>query len=304
MNSFNLSRLWFAFAYDNSAVKPVHTALYFWITERANASGWKKIVDIQTEKSMECLGITDWRTYKNALQFLADNGFIIWFEKSKNQYTCNRISIIENACEMGASYKNSNAQNAEANAEAIAEAIVEAYAEADVEAIAEALQSYINLKTNKPLNKKTLKPSSFDAPASKPEKIPKLKTLHASAIENFCAIYLEKFHTKYIFSGAKDGTAIKQLLEKIKSKTIEANMESSDENILTGLDIFLKSITDKWVLDNFNPAVINLKFNDLFKNAKNGHSNNIKSGFDKYKDFDPVELSYAINAYTPAGGEF
>lgn len=146
--------------------------------------------------------------------------------------------------------------------------------------------------------------SSFDAPASKPEKIPKLKTLHASAIENFCAIYLEKFHTKYIFSGAKDGTAIKQLLEKIKSKTIEANMESSDENILTGLDIFLKSITDKWVLDNFNPAVINLKFNDLFKNAKNGHSNNIKSGFDKYKDFDPVELSYAINAYTPAGGEF
>lgn len=158
MNSYLLSRIWFAFAYDNPKVKPVHTALYFWIVERANASGWKKLIDIQTEKSMECLGVTDWRTYKNAIQFLVDSGFIIWVEKSRNQYTCNRISLVENAFELSEAVKNGNAQNVKAlaqNAEAIAEAIAEAYAEADVEAIAEALQSYINLKTNKPINLKT-----------------------------------------------------------------------------------------------------------------------------------------------------
>src|SRR5690606_36062767 len=104
MNSYNLSRQWFSFAYENSKVKPVYTALYFWIIERANSSGWKKLIDIQTEKSMECLGITDWRTYKNALQFLSENGFILWVEKSKNQFTCNRISLVENTFELAEAF--------------------------------------------------------------------------------------------------------------------------------------------------------------------------------------------------------
>ncbi|MHC2993820.1 hypothetical protein OB13_20380, partial [Pontibacter sp. HJ8] len=143
MNTFILSRKWFSFAYEHVEAKPVHTSLYFWIIERGNACGWKKIIDIQTEKSMECLGVTDWRTYKNALQFLHDSGFIIWVEKSKNQYTCNRITIVEQEEEVAESYATASAKNAGADAEAVAEAIVEAYAEADVEAIAEALQSYI-----------------------------------------------------------------------------------------------------------------------------------------------------------------
>ncbi|WP_162055049.1 hypothetical protein [Pontibacter pamirensis] len=155
MNTFLLSRKWFSFAYENPQAKPIHTSLYFWIIERANACGWKKIVDIQTEKSMECLGVTDWRTYKNGLQFLADNSFIEWVEKSKNQYTCNRISLVEQEEEIAESYSNAYAKNAKADAEAVAEAIVEAYAEADVKAIAEALQSYINNKTIKHKNNKT-----------------------------------------------------------------------------------------------------------------------------------------------------
>jgi hypothetical protein len=159
MSGYDLSRLWFSFAFENPDVKPVHTALFFWIVERANASGWKKVIDIQTEKSMESLGITDWRTYKNGLQFLHDNNIIAWLEKSKNQYTCNKVSLLIGEADIGESYKNAYTFFAEPNAEAIAEALVEAYDEAYVEAIAEALQSYINLKTLKPKNPKTEKPT-------------------------------------------------------------------------------------------------------------------------------------------------
>lgn len=257
MSGYELSRKWFAFVYETKGVRPVHTALYFWIIERANASGWKSIIDIQTEKSMECLGVSDWRTYRNALQFLTDNGFVKWIEKSKNQYTCNRISLVGNMVIDGEAMRNAYANNAEPDAEAIAEAIAEAYAKPYVKAIAEALQSYINPKTTKPLNKETSKPSS----------------LHQSAIAAFHENYLQRFDIKYVFSGAKDGAAVKSLLEKIKKKIGEAGREATDEATLAGFRYFLGSVTDKWVLDNFSPALLNSKFNELFKSAKNGKEN-------------------------------
>lgn len=220
MNTFNLSRLWFSFAFDNPEVKPVHTALYFWILERGNTSGWKRIIDIQTEKSMDCLGITDWRTYKNALQFLVDNKFILWIEKSKNQYTCNRVSIASLDGEISESYKNASANYAEADAEAIVEALAEAYAEADVEAIAEALQSYINLKTNKPINPKTKKGNGASAPKTKPltkqEKFQQVVAAELETLDEEHQSFWHKFDNWYTEKNFKKVTKIPDQLTPLQ----------------------------------------------------------------------------------------
>jgi hypothetical protein len=96
-------------------------------------------------------------------------------------------------------------------------------------------------------------------------------SLHQSAIAAFCDDYKVRFKTAYVVNGGKDGTAIKALLKKIEAKTTESGIEPTHENILTGLTHYLKSITDKWVIDNYSIALINSKFNELFKTAKNGN---------------------------------
>jgi hypothetical protein len=161
MDGYSLTKKFFAYAYEDHKIKPPHVAVYYWVMHRANESGWKKVIDIQTEKSMDVLGITDWRTYKNALQYLHDCGLIVWVEKSKNQYTCNRISLTDKSLAETDAYKLTAFLASAKDVEAIVEAIVKAQPEASVKAIAEALQLYINNKTDKP---KTDKPQGDDLP--------------------------------------------------------------------------------------------------------------------------------------------
>jgi len=282
MNSYNLSRIWFSFAYENAGVKPVHTALYFWILERGNASGWKKIIDIQTEKSMECLGVTDWRTYKSALQFLSDNGFIMWVEKSKNQYTCNKVTLIQEPSEIGQAYKNASALNVKADAEAVAEALAEAYAEAEVKAIAEALQSYINLKTLKPikpLNPKKEGETVAEATPLKNDidepKPPKEATqtkgasenLHKQFTDTYVEFYKNEVGVEPDFTAA-DGVAA----AKLKKYLVKISNTKDELGAINGL----KYIFENWkklepfLQQQLKLTQINSNINNILNQIKNG----------------------------------
>jgi len=245
MNGYDLSRQWFSFAYENTEAKPIHTALYFWIVERANASGWKKAIDVQTEKSMECLGVTDWRTYKNALQFLADHNFIAWLEKSKNQYTCNRVAIVLKEGETCDSYRNAYANNAEPHAEAIAEAIAEAYAEPYVKAIAEALQSYINLKTNKPI-----KPKNKKTPPAAPvddlfEGLPEGFT---DTWEKFQKLYLEKYPAVAKLEKQLTPKELHALLQEYSKGEISSTLEAMENYKKVGNYRSVYLTLKKWIV--------------------------------------------------------
>jgi hypothetical protein len=93
-SGYDLSRAWFDFIYEESEdVKPHHTSLYFFIIERANKSGWKELIDMPTDYSMEGSRIGNFTTYKNCLLDLEKWGFIQWEIKSRNQYSCNKIKI-------------------------------------------------------------------------------------------------------------------------------------------------------------------------------------------------------------------
>lgn len=94
MNSYELSRSWFDFCFENpEKIKPNHTALYFFAIEHCNRLGWKEKFGFPTTMAMEAVGIKSYNTFINTLKDLVDFGFIIMIEKSKNQYSANIIAL-------------------------------------------------------------------------------------------------------------------------------------------------------------------------------------------------------------------
>jgi alpha-galactosidase/6-phospho-beta-glucosidase family protein len=97
MNSYELSRNWFNFCFDNpDLIRPIHTAIYFFAIEHCNRLGWKQKFGFPSQMVMEALGIKNWRTYSKALSEIVSFGFIKMIEKSKNQYSSNVIAIVKN----------------------------------------------------------------------------------------------------------------------------------------------------------------------------------------------------------------
>jgi len=97
MNSYELSRVWFNYCFDNpERIKPLHTAIYFFAIEHCNRLGWKEKFGFPSQMVMEAIGVKNWRTYSKGLLDLVDFGFIKMIEISKNQYSSNIIAIVKN----------------------------------------------------------------------------------------------------------------------------------------------------------------------------------------------------------------
>lgn len=97
MNSYELSRSFFDFAFNNpDKIKPNHVAIYFFAIEHCNRLGWKEKFGFPSQMVMEAVGIKNWRTYSKTLSELVDFGFIKMIETSKNQYSSNIIAIVKN----------------------------------------------------------------------------------------------------------------------------------------------------------------------------------------------------------------
>lgn len=94
MNTFDLSRNWFNFCFDNpEKIKPNHTAVYFFAIEHCNRLGWKEKFGFPTTMVMEAIGIKSYNTYINTLHDIVEFGFIDMIEKSRNQYSANIIAL-------------------------------------------------------------------------------------------------------------------------------------------------------------------------------------------------------------------
>jgi len=94
MNSYELSRSWFDFCFENpEKIKPNHTALYFFAIEHCNRLGWKKKFGFPTTMAMEAIGIKSYNTYINTLNDLVRWGGFEMIERSKNQYSANIIAL-------------------------------------------------------------------------------------------------------------------------------------------------------------------------------------------------------------------
>ena len=94
MNSYELSRSWFDFCFENpDRIRPIHSAMYFFAIEHCNRLGWKEKFGFPSQMVMEAIGVKNWKTYAKALDDLVSWGVIKLIQKSKNQYSSNIISI-------------------------------------------------------------------------------------------------------------------------------------------------------------------------------------------------------------------
>ncbi len=104
LNSYDLSRAWWDFSFQNpEQVNPKHAAVYFFAIEHCNRLGWKEKFGFPSQMAMEAVGIKNWKSYSTTLNDLVKWGFIKMIQVSKNQYSSNIISL-------SATVKNDKAQ--------------------------------------------------------------------------------------------------------------------------------------------------------------------------------------------------
>ena len=113
--------------------------------------------------------------------------------------------------------------------------------------------------------KNTIEDNTFDTNVS--------KGMHQKFVQVFSDFYLEKFETKFEWSGdtGKQMKAIKELRKKILNKIKEADFRKINDVEYCGnaFRIFLDQINSKFVLENLEPSIINSKFNSIYAAAKN-----------------------------------
>lgn len=91
---YSLSKKWFEFTSNNpDLIRPIHTALFFYIVELWNRFGKKDKFGLPTDFTMSNIGVKSRKTYYQALNELEEFDFITIVQRSKNQNSANIISI-------------------------------------------------------------------------------------------------------------------------------------------------------------------------------------------------------------------
>lgn len=107
--------------------------------------------------------------------------------------------------------------------------------------------------------------------------------------------YLQFKGEEYYYA-AKDANAVKQLIDKIKTKMPDED-KNNDDAIAFNFDAFIQAIlnsgrVEKWIIDNFSLPVINSKFNEIYSQLKNGRQQHQNARDDEQSFLDELERRY------------
>lgn len=94
-------------------------------------------------------------------------------------------------------------------------------------------------------------------------------TLHSVCKNIFIEKFKSLFNDEYYWE-AKDGANLNSIIKKIKFNRDKKGMSTDDDSVSVAFGLFLDSITDKWILENFSIPNINSKFNEIISQAKSG----------------------------------
>lgn len=97
MDLFQLMKRYWEWAEaNNQQVNCNSTALYFYLLNLANTIGWKKTIGVPTVFTMNCIGISNYKTYQKAVKNLEDNKFIFRIKGGSNQYQSPQFALVKN----------------------------------------------------------------------------------------------------------------------------------------------------------------------------------------------------------------
>lgn len=122
---------------------------------------------------------------------------------------------------------------------------------------------------------------------SKPAKPKRPKGLNTNARKAFEEYFRNTFGEEYYWT-AKDAGNMSQLLQKLTFSREQKQMPVDDASVLYALQVFLSSVKDGWLLENFSVANLNSKYNEIIAQAKNGNNRKL--------DTKPDESSAGIKS--------
>lgn len=271
-NGYDLSRRWFAFAFENcDKVTANHTALYLFLCEINNRLGWAFQFQITSTECMAGMSARSHNTYIKVFKDLTEWGFVVLVKKSTNQHQCNIIALSKFDKPLDGALDKALANH-----------------------LTEHL-TYSKTSNHKPQTTNNIEPKKFGSdsdqpsppkieqpPATKaPKKIAqKIKTdLPLAAMEKQWAYHLELYHqVAYYADGAERGALAyiaKKLLFQVNQRIKKLNivtLETDQQKILSAWGFVLDNFA-KW--SEFNKKLtklsqINGQFTNIIAECKSG----------------------------------
>ena len=234
-------------------------ALYFHLVEVCNICGWKNPFKRNNSKIGADLGISI-NTLKNARNKLAQCGLISFKTQNGSPNVVYTLSKFD---------------------EVVVEVGSEVVVEVGSEVGSEVLPTKDKLNKTK-LNKTKLSKSHSENEFSVIEKIENLKSeipkppedlFYKKFVSVWFEFYKKQFSVKPTY-GALEGNKIKSILKKLKLKCEEFqmdwNLESAGESFKQFLEV---AITDKWLKENFQLAILDSKFDSIIVKALKNNGN-------------------------------
>lgn len=165
-------------------------------------------------------------------------------------------------------------------------------------------QSKVKVKRKKRDNNITPTPPKGGVQKSKSEP----KSINSEARFLFEQHFKETFSTGYYWT-AKDAGNMSQLIKKLAFSRSQKGLSIDDASILYALQVFLSSIKEGWIFENFSVTNINSKFNEIVSQARansNGaedrklsKSEKARNLLDQYNAVNSGEKAFGDNGELP-----
>jgi hypothetical protein len=148
LNGYELSKRFWAFAFNKPECKAIHAGIYFFMVDLNNRLGWKESFGLPNESVMEALSIGNRKTLYDALDDLKEWGLIKILSSAINQHTSRVVAL----CLY---------ENEQAHIQAVHRHMDRLSTGSDTGSVH--IDKPLNLQTQKPKNPKTVSDSSrFD----------------------------------------------------------------------------------------------------------------------------------------------
>ena len=93
LNGYELSKRFWAFAFNKPECKAIHAGIYFFMVDLNNRLGWKESFGLPNESVMEALSIGNRKTLYDALDDLKEWGLLKILSSAINQHTSRVVAL-------------------------------------------------------------------------------------------------------------------------------------------------------------------------------------------------------------------
>lgn len=307
LTAFELTRNWFDFAFENpEKVNVMQTALFMWLIEANNRTGWAMKFAFNTEDACFATGVSNRKTVWKALNELVENGFVVMVYKSSHKHKPTVISLMSELKETDGSLDNAllNLSEKRTGTETVSGLVTPQYGNGTEtvsghslkhenhkpqtgkhENIEEGASAIPSLKNEIDFEEEKIIPLKSESEASeeKEKKGSAQKKEKDAAIVEFTEIYKQHF-PEYAFKPPRDEPYLKSIYERIKRGfNAVSQRPPTTEEAASSFTMLIENL-DKWHVENgyITPKHIDKNFETHKAYLKKSKSSSQPNALGKY----------------------